>query len=233
MPAARLEERDARLPDPRGFMEPMKDYETAGKPSSPAGSATGSPRGLSARSSAGCSTTPQRCSPRRSSSPKTGPRAFADGVKNITEAQQRVAAEYLEDGSINDACPPLAGAADHHGARLIRGQRRPPRRHPHMFTREYLAGQRLVPPALGQAASRHRHVETAPGIHRSFPDPGRAPPGQRWELPSAAPGRRRLRHVSSPHYVQSLVGSLGTDERRGGIYLIACGAYCRGFRMSS
>src|SRR5207237_2924612 len=33
--------------------------------------------------------------------------AFADGVKNITEAQQRVAAAYVEDGSIRDACPPL------------------------------------------------------------------------------------------------------------------------------
>ena len=33
--------------------------------------------------------------------------AFADGIKNITEAQQRVASEYLEDGSIEDACPPL------------------------------------------------------------------------------------------------------------------------------
>ena len=33
--------------------------------------------------------------------------AFADGINNITETQQRVAHEYLEDGSIEDACPPL------------------------------------------------------------------------------------------------------------------------------
>src|SRR5439155_3854573 len=33
--------------------------------------------------------------------------AFADGVKNIAEAQQRVAQTYLDDGSIEDACPPL------------------------------------------------------------------------------------------------------------------------------
>jgi len=32
---------------------------------------------------------------------------FIDGVKNITEAQQRVAQGYLDDGSIKDACPPL------------------------------------------------------------------------------------------------------------------------------
>lgn len=32
---------------------------------------------------------------------------FVDGVKNITEAQQRVAQQYFDDGSIQDACPPL------------------------------------------------------------------------------------------------------------------------------
>jgi hypothetical protein len=32
---------------------------------------------------------------------------FADGVNNIVEAQQRVAAMYFADGSIEDACPPL------------------------------------------------------------------------------------------------------------------------------
>jgi hypothetical protein len=34
-------------------------------------------------------------------------RVFADGVDNIVEAQQRVAAQYFADGSIEDACPPL------------------------------------------------------------------------------------------------------------------------------
>ena len=33
--------------------------------------------------------------------------AFVDGIHNITEAQQRVARQYFEDGSIEDACPPL------------------------------------------------------------------------------------------------------------------------------
>jgi len=33
--------------------------------------------------------------------------AFVDGVKNITEAQRRVAQSYFDDGSIEEACPPL------------------------------------------------------------------------------------------------------------------------------
>ena len=32
---------------------------------------------------------------------------YADGIKNITEAQQRVALEYFESGGVEDACPPL------------------------------------------------------------------------------------------------------------------------------
>ncbi len=33
--------------------------------------------------------------------------AYVDGVNNIVEAQQRVARNYIKDGSIQDACPPL------------------------------------------------------------------------------------------------------------------------------
>jgi len=33
--------------------------------------------------------------------------AFIDGINNICEAHQRVALNYFEDGSIDDACPPL------------------------------------------------------------------------------------------------------------------------------
>ncbi len=32
---------------------------------------------------------------------------FVDGVENIVEAQQKVGASYLEDGSVEDACPPI------------------------------------------------------------------------------------------------------------------------------
>jgi hypothetical protein len=33
--------------------------------------------------------------------------AYIDGIKNISEAQQRVAQQYLDDESVGDACPPL------------------------------------------------------------------------------------------------------------------------------
>jgi len=36
-----------------------------------------------------------------------GMEAYVDGINNIVEAQQKVAKAYFDDGSINDACPPL------------------------------------------------------------------------------------------------------------------------------
>lgn len=33
--------------------------------------------------------------------------AYVDGINNISEAQQKVAAAYFKDGSVDDACPPL------------------------------------------------------------------------------------------------------------------------------
>ncbi len=56
--------------------------------------------------------------------------AFVDGVHNITEAQERVALQAFDDGSIEDACPPLRALAVDHGPRRVRGQGRASRRHP-------------------------------------------------------------------------------------------------------
>ncbi|MDT8282137.1 MAG: hypothetical protein RQ982_04905, partial [Gammaproteobacteria bacterium] len=36
-----------------------------------------------------------------------GMEAYIDGINNIVEAQKKVALAYIEDGSINNACPPL------------------------------------------------------------------------------------------------------------------------------
>ncbi len=95
--------------------------------------------------------------------------AFADGIKNITETQQRVAQEYVQDGSIADACPPLRRDHDH-GNRIVRRKRRAASRDPrHVHTAEP-ACQRLVPQAIGsQATGGHRPVETPRGVSRHIP----------------------------------------------------------------
>lgn len=67
-----------------------------------------------------------------------GLEAYVDGINNIVEAQQKVAQGYIEDGSIEDACPPLQAvlyimAEGHFEGKTIDD---PSIRN--MFTREYL-----------------------------------------------------------------------------------------------
>ena len=63
---------------------------------------------------------------------------FVDGVLNIAEAQQRVAEQYLQDGSIEDAAPPIAALlhimakGDHNGMTVQSPELRA------MFTRKWL-----------------------------------------------------------------------------------------------
>jgi len=63
---------------------------------------------------------------------------FVDGINNIVEAQQRVARNYFEDGSIDDACPPLHALLHImvHGHYEGKGIEDPEIRN--MFNRDYL-----------------------------------------------------------------------------------------------
>jgi hypothetical protein len=64
--------------------------------------------------------------------------AYVDGINNITEAHQRVAQAYFDDGSVDDACPPLQALlhimayGEHQGKTIDDPAIRS------MFTRDYL-----------------------------------------------------------------------------------------------
>jgi phosphoenolpyruvate carboxykinase (diphosphate) len=66
---------------------------------------------------------------------------FVDGVENICEAQERVARRYLEDGSIEDACPPLKA--------LI-----------HIMAEGHYQGRRIQDPVIRGLFSRHALLES-------------------------------------------------------------------------
>ena len=139
---------------------------------------------------------------------------FVDGINNIVEAQQRVALQYLEDGSIEDACPPLQALLLIMATGKYSGM---DAHHPDfraMFTREYLLNsdwyqERLEIKQQRDVALWTRHV----GNLQQFmdnPDYGdeveRLGIGER--LDSA---RQKLARVQSPEYLQELVGTLGAD----------------------
>jgi hypothetical protein len=64
--------------------------------------------------------------------------SFVDGVNNVYEAQQRVAQLYFQDGSIDDACPPLKALIHIMANGCFEGKVITDSTIRFMFTREYL-----------------------------------------------------------------------------------------------
>jgi len=139
---------------------------------------------------------------------------FADGVDNIVEAQRRVAQQYLDDGAVEDACPPLRallhimaegrfGDWDEH--------------HPEfraLFTREALLAsdwyrERLETRQRNEQSLWARHVSSLESFLARYPDVAARP---RLDLASRLDrSRDQLEFVSRSEYVDELVGTLGAD----------------------
>jgi hypothetical protein len=64
--------------------------------------------------------------------------AYVDGINNITEAHNRVAQAYFDDGSIHDACPPLQALLHIMATGAYEGKTIDDPSIRAMFTREYL-----------------------------------------------------------------------------------------------
>jgi hypothetical protein len=142
------------------------------------------------------------------------PAVFADGVHNICEAQERVARRYLEDGSIEDACPPLKAllyimAEGHYQGRtvhdpLIRG----------LFERETLLAsdwyrERLEVKQVRDIALARRQIHSLQeflelrhyaDVAESLDIAGRL-----------ARAKTRLTTVQDPAYLDALTGTIGAD----------------------
>ena len=139
---------------------------------------------------------------------------FVDGINNIVEAQQRVAQQYLDDGSIADACPPLQ-ALLHIMATGRYGDM--DAHHPEfraMFTRENLLEsdwyrERLHVKQMRDTELWRRNVSY---LAQFMDDVDYADEAQRLGI-----GKRlsragdKLREVESSDYLEGLVGSLGAD----------------------
>jgi hypothetical protein len=130
---------------------------------------------------------------------------FVDGVKNITQSHERVAKEYFEDGTIDEACPPLRALLHIMAEGTWEGKTAA---HPEvrkLFTRESLLAsdwyhKRLETKQNRDIALWKRHVAYLEQYEvRSFVDR------------KIAYARSELSRVSSPDYRKSLVGTLGAD----------------------
>jgi hypothetical protein len=142
---------------------------------------------------------------------------YVDGINNIVEAQQGVAQRYLDDGSIEDACPPLQALLHIMATGSYEGK---DAHHPDiraMFTREYLLSsdwyrERLEIKQQRDIALWERHVSS---LERFLDDDGYVDEAERLGIADRLDfAKNKLRHVSDPAYLGELVGTLGADPLR-------------------
>jgi hypothetical protein len=140
--------------------------------------------------------------------------SFADGVDNIVEAQRRVAQNYLEDGSVNDACPPLRAilhimATGHYEGKDVS--------HPEirgMFTREALLAsdwyqERLSIKQQRDVALWQRHEEN---LQRFLERQNLLAEAEREHYAGLLEqARKEQAYVSGAQYLNDLSGTLGAD----------------------
>jgi hypothetical protein len=138
--------------------------------------------------------------------------AFVDGIRNVTEAQQRVAAQYFEDGSAEALCPPLRAIV----TIMARGQWEGKTAHDpgvrRMFTREYLLGsdwyrQRLHTKQRRDLSLWHRHRDYLKDFlaRPTYTDVAkRLGVEQRLRL-----AQTELEKAAAPAYLETLIGTLG------------------------
>ena len=139
--------------------------------------------------------------------------SFVDGVNNVYMAQQRVAQIYFQDGTINDACPPLEALlhimayGTYEGkdinAPSIRG----------LFTRDYLLQSAWYQERL--SIKQQRDVQLWQQ-HQEYLLQRLAQIEAEDELMSVFVDKlalvdERLQHLKHESYLQSLSGTLGAD----------------------
>ncbi|MGB1110423.1 MAG: hypothetical protein ACPG4N_08715, partial [Gammaproteobacteria bacterium] len=139
---------------------------------------------------------------------------FVAGVDNIVEAQQRVAKRYLEDGSIEDACPPLKALLHIMAEGHYQGKDAHDPEIRDMFTYKALVNsdwykERLVVKQQRDIALWQRKVGSledflASEVHVDVA----ANMGIAQRLETA---KAKLAEVSSADYLQALAGTIGAD----------------------
>ncbi len=140
---------------------------------------------------------------------------FVDGINNIVETQQKVAQQYLDDGSINDACPPLQALLYimATGSYQGKGVHDPEIRE--KFTRESLLAsdwylQRLKVKQTRDIALWRKHLDSLQcflELENYADEVERLRINQRLET-----AKTELERVESAAYLNEIVGTIGADS---------------------
>ncbi len=145
------------------------------------------------------------------------PSVFADGVNNIVEAQQRVALQYLEDGSVEDACPPLKALIHIMANGEYQGMSAHDPAFRAMFSRDYLLAsdwyrERLEIKQQRDISLWRRHIHS---LQQFLNLASHADEARRLNIEERLKqAQAKLEQVQSPDYLERLVGTIGADPLR-------------------
>jgi len=218
----RVAERDPHLWIARGYLEKLEDFNLGGRTVLASRLGYRITELFVDRFLGRIFETPDAVFPPELLRPETqDPEMFAAGVDAIVETQRRVAMNYFEDASAKAACPPLRALLEimAHGSYRGMGVDHPVVRS--MFTRGALLvsdwyAERLRVKQQRDIALWQRHLRALEQFKASEP-----------EVPSAQAhmgidfeNRRslaaaQLARVSSPAYLDELVGTIGADPFHG------------------
>jgi len=139
---------------------------------------------------------------------------FVDGINNIVEAQQGVAQRYLDDGSIEDACPPLQALLHIMATGEYQGMDVQHPRIRAMFTRAQLLKsdwyrERLQLKQLHDIELWKRHCAS---LQQFLDDVDYADEAERLGISQRLYNAKlKLTQARSEEYLKGLVGTLGAD----------------------
>jgi hypothetical protein len=142
------------------------------------------------------------------------PEAFVDGIDNVTEAQQRVARQYLEDGSIEELCPPLRALVTIMAEGAWQGKTAHDAELRAMFTRESLLNcdwyrERLRTKQRRDVALWRRHRKY---LSDFLSRPNYADEARRLGIDERLRyAESKLAEAQSGQYLAGMVGTLGAD----------------------
>ena len=139
---------------------------------------------------------------------------FVDGINNIVETQQRVAQQYLDDGSIDDACPPLYALLHIMAQGHYQGM---DAHHPELralFTREALLNsawyqERLTIKQQRDVSLWQNHIHYLDSMLNDSTHSSSLADMHLQQRQHQA--KQKLEQIKQPAYLQSLIGTLGAD----------------------
>jgi len=139
---------------------------------------------------------------------------FAEGMDNIVSTQKRVAKMYFDDGSIEQACPPLKALLHIMLNDTWEGKRLDSPEFRKMFTREYLLASdwyadRLASKQKVDRALWRRHVEY---LNQFLRKPTHEDMAEEMKIGDRLVyARKVLAEVESSEYLKKLAGTLGAE----------------------